>query len=156
MREIAIRIRTFGLCAVFCLLTSAVKSEEACPVVDCGPRIDYGNGKLYSVEKSGATRREAFLISSRTYQGEDSRGFEGDIKVVLNYEVGGYEEKTMRFSLSCVNAAEENNVAFYENGSNTPMQVITVSDGTNPPKTAGKEALNLFWALCKNKFQKFK
>ena len=137
-----------------CLFAIAVRSQEVGPI---GTLKTYGtSGKLFSIMNANGLKRESYLLSSKAFQGDDSRGFEGETRVVLNYAGGGYEVQSLMYWVSCVNAAEENFVEFKTSDSDADGQMITVGGRDHPAKASEKEAFNLSWALCKNEFLKFK
>ena len=70
------------LCALtFCMLGSVTHSQELGSIETFGT-----NGRLYSLDKN-----EHYLLTRQSYGTEDLTGYQGQIRLVINYEGGGYE-----------------------------------------------------------------
>jgi hypothetical protein len=117
-----------------------------------GPTSDYGvEGKNYSVAQEDGLTREAYLLSQRSYRSEDSFGYEGNVRHLLRYEIGGYEVRYLNFFVRCSGDGELS-VRTWE-VDEQDATTTTIQD--KPPTKAERQAYNLYWAMCHDKFNWF-
>ncbi len=111
-------------------------------------------GRLFS---SGGD--DYYLLSRQSYLTEDSGGYEGQIRVIVNYANGGYEQKMQDYIARC-NAPFDGmvTVMIRESGEKDydyNKSVRIISPGKLPDMSK-KAAYNLYWAACHQQFRKFK
>ncbi|MBV6486926.1 MAG: hypothetical protein GHHEDOFH_00863 [Pseudorhodoplanes sp.] len=122
---------------------------------ETGPLETFGsNGRLYS---GGGD--EFYLLSRRSYASEDSRGYEGQIRIVRKYPGGGYEEQIMDYTARCF--APFDNMIYVivrEPGKESydDKDSTEIKSPNQFPGATEKSAYNLYWAACHSQFGKFK
>jgi hypothetical protein len=112
----------------------------------------YGeNGRLFS---SGAD--EYFLLSKMLEQHEDAVGYTGQVRVVHNYRGGGYEMIMKDYTARCEAADSTFSVTWSNTGDQGVPLVVRIGRPDRKPKSSQRESYNLYWAVCRDKFVRFK
>lgn len=144
------------LCALLLLGLSALSSlaETEGEEINFGPTEFFGNGgRLFAKEDSGTGIREYYVLNRREYATEDSRGKEGNAKMIIRYSGGGYEMRQMKYLVRCVVIDDDVTVSLRESHVE-PNQWVTIRDGGLSPPAGEMTAYNLYWAVCHDQFQK--
>ncbi len=128
-------------------LASAAAGQEL------GPLQTYGDdGRLYSRDKN-----EHYLLSRQSYVSEDSAGYQGQIRQVVNHEGGGYEVLTRGYVARCRAVDDRPSVTTYEQGrEEETTSSAKIGNPNRVPSADLKNAYNLWWAACFEKFRKFR
>ena len=120
-----------------------------------GPVESFGqNGKLFARSNGANESRNYFLLSRKEYGNDDSAGFDGEARVVIDVKSGGYEIKIFRYSAEC--HGDEPSVAFSENDPTGTQSNRREVKRERPPDAGHIVSYNLFWAACEKQFLKFK
>jgi hypothetical protein len=140
--------RIAALLLMTSLLNPSAQSQEM------GPSETFGSdGRLFS---SGDD--DYYLLSRQSYVSEDSAGYEGQLRIRRKYANGGYEIKIMDYTARC-SAPFDNMVmvTIREAGSNDyDSGRVDIKVPDRHPGSGKKPSYNLFWAVCRNQFRKFK
>jgi hypothetical protein len=139
------RYGSIGLLIAFVGNTAAAQEMGA-------PQTYGTDGRLFS-----AGTIDYFLLSRRSYLTEDSSGYEGQVRAVRKYPGGGYEIKLKDFTARCI-APFDNivQIAWSDPAQQGSKHVVPVKNPAKFPRQDAKESYNLYWAACRNVFQKFK
>lgn len=149
----AINIAT--VCIAMSIVQNSMFGTAWAEAVGPGQDEYFGSdGKLYSMERAGSDRIKRYLLNRRPVSGEDGFYYEGKIRSRTNVEGGGYTIDETAFFLECSSAAEEISVRFgseINRGSG-----IRIQREQKKPERLELNAYNLWWAVCKEQFRKFK
>jgi hypothetical protein len=111
----------------------------------------YGtDGRLFS---SGSD--EYFLLSKSPDQREDWNGYTGQVRVVHHYHSGGFEIWMKDFSARCLTADNLPSIAWSNAGETSAQATIRIR-GAARPKSDLRESYNLYWAVCHDRFRRFR
>jgi len=109
------------------------------------------DGRLFS---SGSI--DYYLLSTQSYMSEDSTGFLGSARAVKKYPGGGYEIILKDYSARCVAPFDHLlQITWSEPGKDNSVSVPIKNPDKRPaPDTI--ESYNLYWAVCRQQFRRFK
>jgi hypothetical protein len=117
-----------------------------------GEAEDYGEeGRLFS---SGSD--EYFLVNKTPDAREAATGYVGRVRVVHHYPGGGYEILMKDYVMRCATADNTLSVAWSNSGDENPSVRVAIRDPARAPKSQMKESYNLYWAVCRKQFRKFR
>ena len=109
------------------------------------------DGRLFS---SG--RDDYFLLSARPEGNEDATGYVGQVRIVRHYEGGGYQIFIKDYSAWCRSLSGALEFVWSTPGDTASAQSETIANPNKRPDTSLKETYNLYWAVCRGQFRKFK
>ncbi len=113
------------------------------------------NGKLYAVENSETEDTDVikyYLLNRRPINGEEGLYYDGKIRIVTEVSGGGYTNEEVEF-LSICSTDGDPSVSI---GQPSNQKEVTITANLTSPAQSARSAYNLWWATCKNQFQKFK
>jgi hypothetical protein len=114
-----------------------------------------GNGKIYSISKLNDRAEYFYLVSRKFHGNQDSTFYSGEIRIEVRYNIGGFENRFSDYTVTCT-GDDQLNVNFSTAGASaTPADLYGKKESSRPKTLSEKGAYNLYWAVCKNKFQKF-
>ncbi len=121
-------------------------------------RQTYGEeGRLFSASETDKSTDVYYLLERTWAPGEDRRGFIGRLRIVRTYKVGGYEILFREFYVTCYDAGGPLSAQLTEPGGDGGNNVgAEVGDSEGAPSNGDKPLVNLYWATCRNAFEKFK
>lgn len=133
------------------VVSGATVAQDSAPVESFGE-----NGKLYHVYRSPQVTEERFLLTRRPFGTEEGSGYEGDIRVVYTYPGDVFETRLVSYVVQCT--GEQIEARTYQGDSQNPInsRSATINETLKHPKLLDKDEYNLYWALCKNVFRKYK
>lgn len=118
--------------------------------------LDFGaTGKLYSVVRANGETERQFLLRKRSLVGDHGFYIEGSIRQVLEIPGGGYSNNQEQFHVVCSHESERLSVQFGADGDQN-KRAIVIAANKPPNRQSQRHAYNLWWAACKNQFQKYK
>jgi hypothetical protein len=140
--------------ACFAILAASifVASTGASHGQQLGEIKNFGDdGRLFS---SGNI--DYYLLSIQSYMSEDSTGYLGSVRAVKKYPGGGYEIKLKDYSARCVAPFDHLvQIAWFEPGIQNSISV-PIKNPDKRPKPDNIESYNLYWAVCRQQFRRFK
>jgi hypothetical protein len=113
------------------------------------------DGKLYSVENSETEVTDVikyYLLYRRPINGEEGLYYDGKIRIVTEILGGGFTNEEVEF-LSICSIDGDLSVSI---GQHDNQKEVTINLKLTSPAQSEHSAYNLWWATCKNQFQKFK
>ena len=132
---------------VFCAGIVSASAQEVGNLESFGQ-----DGRLYSTSGD-----EYYLLSRQSYTSEDSRGYQGQVRIVKKYPGGGYEIKMKDYVARCFAPFDNMTmVMMREVGQEEYSETIDIKSSEKTPSASKKDAYNLFWAACQSQFRKFK
>lgn len=144
--------RTF-LASILIALPCTVQGEEGI----FGKEEFFGqNGKLYAVERSGSDTLRYYLLRRRLVSGEDGSYYDGRIRIVTDIEGGGYTIEETSFFSHCHIMDQPDNVIVTLTADNGTSNEFKIVPSRKKVPLASRSNYNLWWATCKDQFQKFK
>ncbi len=109
-----------------------------------------GDGRLFS-----AGSDEYYLLSRKFKISDDTIGYSGEIRVVHHYE-GGYELVLRDFIARCKTADGVNDVTWFQSGGGGSLATVRLNPPDSLPNSEVKESYNLYWAVCRDEFQRIR
>ncbi len=111
------------------------------------------DGKLYSREQLGTDLIKRFVLNRRRVNGEDGYSYDGKIRIVTEILGGGYTNQEVDYESICAAADGDPYVAV---GEGDDQKRVVIDPNLRSPEQTTRSAYNLWWATCKNKFQRFR
>lgn len=112
---------------------------------------DYGDeGRLFSAGKD-----EYFLLSRAARSGEGEGDYIGQVRVLHNFSGGGYEILMKDYVVACTGDNGPAITWFKAGDHGLPVTITATYPDKHPPENK-KESYNLYWAVCHDKFNKFR
>jgi hypothetical protein len=109
------------------------------------------DGRLFS---SGST--DYYLLSTRSYMTEDSSGYQGSVRIVKKYPGGGYEMKLKDYFARCTAPFDHAVQITWSEPGNENSVSVPINNPDKRPTADTKESYNLYWAVCRQQFIRFK
>ena len=96
-------------------------------------------GKLFSILDAKDKAEKYYILSRRSYSGEDSGGYLGQIRIEVNYKTGGFEIKTFEYQAACYHDGKYD-IFFEKNGDEIGPQGLDNRNVTDKPNSSSKKA----------------
>jgi hypothetical protein len=110
------------------------------------------SGKLYSVAASSGETEKFYLLTKRTLPSEDGVYYDGTILRVEEVPGGGYANSENAFSVTC----SSDNPIMVSIGFEPQKKETAINPSLKSPPQESRHPYNLWWAACRNQFQKFR
>ena len=139
----------------FLLMLVALISTPLSSLAQEGIGADQGfgpDGRLYYVAHSGTDVISYFLLDRHPTRGEDGFSYDGRIRIKTEVVGGGYAETATEYVSACSVIDQNPSVWF---GSGDHQTEVNIDPNLLVPPRNALSAYNLWWAACKNEFQKF-
>lgn len=113
------------------------------------------DGKLYSFEHSETQETDVikyYLLYRRAIKGEERFYYDGKIRIVTEILGGGFTNEEVEFLSICATDGDPS----VSIGQPDNQKEVTINTNMTSPAQSARSPYNLWWATCKNQFQKFK
>jgi hypothetical protein len=132
----------------FVLLAMVLIEQESAGSQEIGLPENLSSGRPFSSDR--------YLLSRQSYGTENSRGYEGQFRIIKRYAGGGYQMDTFDYIARCQAVDGQSMITSFRNGNHDEPLGKARVDPRRRPSTSLLNAYNLFWAACYGQFRKFR